>query len=76
MWRTVHRRRLGITSLVFLFIWATSPITGQSGAKNGEWTTYGGDLANTRYSPLNQINADNFSTLEIAWRFKTDSLGP
>ena len=76
MWRTVHRRRLGITSLVFLFIWATSPITGQSGAKNGEWTTYGGDLANTRYSPLNQINADNFSTLEVAWRFKTDSLGP
>ena len=76
MWRTVHRRRLGITSLVFLLIWATSPITGQSGAKNGEWTTYGGDLANTRYSPLNQINADNFSTLEVAWRFKTDSLGP
>ena len=76
MWRTVHRRRLGITSLVFVFIWATSPIAGQSGAKNGEWTTYGGDLANTRYSPLNQINADNFSTLEVAWRFKTDSLGP
>ncbi len=76
MWRIVHRRRLGITSLVFMFIWATSPITGQSGAKNGEWTTYGGDLSNTRYSPLNQINADNFSSLEIAWRFKTDSLGP
>src|SRR6516164_2600230 len=42
----------------------------------GEWTTYGGDLASTRYSPLDQINADNFRTLEVAWRFKTDSLGP
>ncbi len=48
----------------------------QSGAKNGEWPTYGGDLGNTRYSPLDQINASNFSTLEVAWRFKTDSLGP
>ena len=48
----------------------------QQGAKNGEWTTYAADLANTRYSPLDQISADNFSKLEIAWRFKTDSLGP
>jgi quinoprotein glucose dehydrogenase len=49
---------------------------GQSGTKNGEWPTYGGDLGSTRYAPLDQINADNFSKLEIAWRFKTDSLGP
>jgi quinoprotein glucose dehydrogenase len=48
----------------------------QSGAKNGEWRTYGGDLGSTRYAPLEQINADNFSKLEIAWRFKTDALGP
>src|SRR5205814_2990695 len=44
--------------------------------QNSEWPTYGGDLGNTRYSPLDQINAANFSTLEVAWRFKTDSLGP
>jgi quinoprotein glucose dehydrogenase len=61
---------------VGLVIWATLPIAGQSGAKNGEWTTYGADLANTRYSPLNQISAENFSKLEVAWRFKTESLGP
>ena len=48
----------------------------QSGTKNGEWRTYGGDLGSTRYAPLDQINAENFSKLEIAWRFKTDSLGP
>ena len=41
-----------------------------------EWATYGGDLANTRYSPLDQVDADNFDDLEIAWRFKTESFGP
>src|SRR6186713_3349737 len=47
----------------------------QQGAPNGEWPTYGGDLGHTRYAPLDQINASNFNKLEIAWRFKTDSLG-
>ena len=42
----------------------------------GEWHTYGGDLANSRYSPLSQIDAGNFKSLEIAWRFRTDNLGP
>jgi quinoprotein glucose dehydrogenase len=51
-------------------------IAGQSGTRNGEWTIYGADLGNTRYSPLDQINADNFNKLEVAWRFKTDNLGP
>ena len=65
-----------------LIVWATLPLAGQSTSasghttKNGEWPTYGGDLGNTRYSPLDQITADNFSKLEVAWRFKTDNLGP
>jgi quinoprotein glucose dehydrogenase len=37
----------------------------------GEWPTYGGDLASTKYSPLDQITKDNFSKLKIAWRAKT-----
>jgi quinoprotein glucose dehydrogenase len=48
----------------------------QGGAPQGEWRTYGGDLGNTRYSALDQINAGNFSKLEVAWRFRTDALGP
>ena len=48
----------------------------QTGAKNGEWRTYGGDLGNTRYSPLDQINASNFNKLQVAWRFSTANLGP
>ena len=46
------------------------------GAKNGEWRAWAGDLGATRYAPLDQINAANFNTLEVAWRFKTDNLGP
>src|SRR5207342_1494269 len=42
----------------------------------GEWTMYGADLANTRYSPLDQIDKDNFSKLQIAWRLNTNNLGP
>ena len=42
----------------------------------GEWQTYGGDLHSTRYSALDQINATNFNKLEVAFRFKTEMLGP
>jgi quinoprotein glucose dehydrogenase len=37
---------------------------------------YTADLKGSKYSPLDQINADNFDKLEVAWRFKTDNLGP
>ncbi len=59
-----------------LLLWASTPGTGQSGAKNGEWRNYGADLGNTHYSPLDQVNADNFYKMQVAWRFKTDNLGP
>ena len=62
----VHRWGLRVASLVSLLILATPPIASQSGTKNGEWTTYAGDLGNTRYAPLDQINADNFSKLDVA----------
>src|SRR3979490_2944245 len=51
-------------------------LSGQSAGRMVEWRTYGGDLASTRYSPLDQITPANFSKLEVAWRFKTDALGP
>src|SRR5436853_3934963 len=43
--------------------------------RNGEWPCYTADLRGSRYSPLDQINAENFNKLEVAWRFKTDNLG-
>src|SRR5881409_1102666 len=50
--------------------------TGQPSTANGEWPTYNADMKGTRYSPLDQINGSNFNQLEVAWRFKTDNLGP
>jgi len=41
----------------------------------GDWPIYTADLHGTKYSPLDQINADNFDDLELAWSFKTDNLG-
>ena len=51
-----------------------TPAAGQT--DNGEWRSYGGDIANTRYAPLDQITAENFDELEVAWRLKTDNFGP
>src|ERR1700730_16846097 len=67
------RRTLSYLSLLLL---TTLSLAAQSGAKNGEWPTYGGDLGNTHYSPLDQINAGNFNRLQVAWRLKTDNFGP
>ena len=49
---------------------------GQPSTANGEWPHYTADVRGTRYSPLDQINGSNFNKLEVAWRFKTDNLGP
>lgn len=40
----------------------------------GDWLTWGGDAGNTRYSPLDQINASNVASLEIAWRWKASDV--
>ncbi len=64
------------TVSAMLFLLAAMPLAAQTGAKNGEWRTYGADLGNTKYSPLDQINASNFNNLKLAWRFHTENLGP
>ena len=48
----------------------------QPSTAKGEWPYYTADIRGSRYSPLDQINASNFSKLTVAWRFKTDNLGP
>ena len=62
--------------LAALLLCAALPAQAQTGAPRGEWPTYGGDLASTRYAPLTEIAAGNFDTLELAWRFDQDGLGP
>jgi quinoprotein glucose dehydrogenase len=65
-------RRFALTILVLACV---GTLSAQRGAINGEWRTWGGDLAATRYAPLDQIDASNFNKLQIAWRFKTENLG-
>ena len=49
----------------------TVSLQAQRGAQNGEWRAYGGDKGGTKYSPLDQINRDNFATLKVAWRWQS-----
>jgi quinoprotein glucose dehydrogenase len=74
---------VAVAALVFSL--GSSDADAQAGRVQGEpdkarptigWPTYGSDLASHRYSPADQITKDNFSKLEIAWRLKTDFLGP
>jgi quinoprotein glucose dehydrogenase len=52
--------------------------SGQSGTSvdEGDWPNIHGNDGAQRYSPLDQINADNVGELEIAWRFSTGNFGP
>src|SRR5713226_3209834 len=92
MSRTVYRSVPAFLSLIFglvivtagvsgqIYLGTTPPPEGQWAAQpstsNGEWPHYTADIKGTRYSPLDQINGSNFNKLEVAWRFKTDNLGP
>ena len=81
MSRTAVRMRTLSASLNAAVILTAITLAGQSapaprGTQTGEWPNYSGDIRGSRYSPLDQINASNFSKLEVAWRLKTDNLGP
>lgn len=41
----------------------------------GDWPDYNGNMAAQRYSPLDQINASNVGSLQIAWRLPTGNFG-
>ena len=54
--------------LVFVTV-VTTGLPSEAQVPDGEWHAFGRDEANTKYSPLDHITADNFSDLEIAWRW-------
>src|SRR6476619_4392399 len=60
--------------VVLLLVLATG-IESQRGAANGEWRRIGGDAGSTRYSPLDQITAQNVRDLKIAWTWRGDNFG-
>ncbi len=48
----------------------------KNAGKSGEdWITYGSNAQETRYSPLNEINASNVSRLGLAWSYDVGAGG-
>ena len=41
----------------------------------GEWRYWGADAWSTRYSPIDQINASNFDSLQVAWQWNAGAFG-
>ena len=54
-------------AFVLVLSCAASPAFAQHGAVDGQWRAYAADLGATKYSPLDQIDADNVDRLRIAW---------
>jgi len=46
------------------------------GVESGAWTYLGGDAWHTRYTPADQITAQNFGSLQVAWEWNASSFGP
>jgi quinohemoprotein ethanol dehydrogenase len=42
-------------------------------SRAGDWITHGRNYAETRFSPLSQINTDSVKKLGLAWSFDTDT---
>src|ERR687898_3503898 len=76
MLRRSLRVAMRIVPLAALLAGTSLMVSGQTGAKNGEWPHWGADLASTKYSPLDQINRDNVKNLRVVWRWKADNFGP
>ena len=64
--------RVGLTVLsLAVTVLLSAQTANRPSTARGEWPTYGGDLASSKYSPLDQINKDNFSKLRVAWRTRS-----
>lgn len=50
--------------------------TGLPPAPSGQWPVYGGGPGHARHAALDQIDAGNVASLEIAWRWSTAGVGP
>ena len=73
---TIKALSLAIAAMLVLM---TSPISlSQQGTSvyEGDWPSWAGSSNASRYSPLDQITAENVENLEIAWRWSTQGFGP
>ena len=68
--RTGGLAPIGVVALAFFL--GAAPTMAQSGG----WTHWGGNPESQRYAPHDQITAENFEDLEVAWIWRGDNFGP
>jgi quinoprotein glucose dehydrogenase len=51
-----------------------APETRPLGTEGGQWRSYSGDPASTKYSPLSAIDAENFGQVGIAWSWDSPDI--
>jgi len=61
------RFRASVVVAVLVSLAAGALQAANDGTRNGQWRYIGGDSEHTRYSPADQIDAENFEDLEVAW---------
>jgi len=74
----IKAQRITSFALSIGLLFAATAAWSQTGTdvSAGDWPAFHGNEASQRYSPLDQINADNVQNLQLAWRFATDNIGP
>src|SRR5687768_12893725 len=74
------RSVLGAAAVALLSTYLTASVSDaqarlERGNVPGEWRYWGADAWSTRYSPLDQINAQNFDSLRVAWQWNAGAFG-
>ncbi|MEE8134741.1 MAG: PQQ-binding-like beta-propeller repeat protein [Gemmatimonadales bacterium] len=69
----IHHARPYVWVVSALLVLATTACSGQGVVTEGDWAAITGNLAGQRYSSLDQIDAGNFSDLEVAWVWEGDA---
>ena len=68
----MHILKTGKTLTALLLFFFSSLVIAQDTV---EWFTLGNDFAHTRFTPADEITAENFSELEVAWEWDGASFG-
>jgi len=55
-------------------LFSASVLSAAEPAPAGDWRHYGGDAGSTKYSKLDQINADNVANLKVVWSWDSPDL--
>ncbi len=65
-------RVIALTGLLFTGLaLISSTILAQQGATDGEWRSYAGGTGSSKYTALDQIDADNVENLRVAWQWQS-----